>query len=345
MVIFKSQSQYGLFIYHIRYGSITLKRITIAIITVFFIFAHSIFAQTQADYSKANVSIKFYDRTMYYPGNSEENPVYIHITIRNNSTQTLRFMLADDRMFSLDFRAFNVKNAQLPQTEGLLRKRTTNQMVYFREISLQPDEEYSFIENLKNYLTIEEPSIYYVELSFYPELYKNKSIEIKSNRLSLEVHPSPSASSSTYLPLESSTGSVLQREEISPDKVVEQTIIARQRSLWDQFFLYMDLEQMLKNDPARGRKYNLASADERAQMLRQYRADLSQSRIDTNIVAIPSNFHIETTTYSQTEGTVTVIEYFNYSTYLEKKRYTYYVRQRDGIWQIYDYTVDNIGTE
>ncbi len=282
---------------------------------------------------------------MYYPGQAEDNPVNIHITIRNNSTKTLRFMLADDRSFSLDFKAFNIKNSQLSQTDKLLRKRTSNQTVYFREISLQPDEEYSFVENLKDYLLIEEPSIYYVQLSFYPELYKNKDIELISNRLSLEVNPSPAAASSNYISIENKSAAVLQREEISPDKVVEQTIIARQKSLWDQFFLYIDLEQMLKNDPSRGRKYNLASADEREQMLRQFRADLSQSRIETNIVAIPSNFQIETTSYSQTQGSVTVIEYFSYPTYLEKKRYTYFVRQRDGIWQIYDYSVDNIGTE
>lgn len=322
-----------------------MKRIPFLFVSILFIFSHaSLFAQTSTNYAKANVSIKFYDRTMYYPGNAEDNPIYVHVTIRNNSSETLRFMLADDRMFSVDFKAFNVKNTQLPQTESLLRKRTTNQMVYFREISLQPDEEYSFIENLKNYLQIDDPSIYYVELSFYPELYKNKQVEINSNRLSLEIHPSPSSSSSALLPIQNYTGSVLQTEEISPDKVVEQTIIARQRSLWDQFFLYMDLEQMLKNDPARSRKYNLASADERAQMLRSYRADLTQSRIDTNIVAIPSSFKIETTTYSQTEGTVTVIEFFSNDTFIEKKRYTYFVRQRDGIWQIYDYTVDNLGT-
>ena len=33
---------------------------------------------------------------------------------------------------------------------------------------------------------------------------------------------------------------VLTPEPISPDKVIEQTIIARQRELWDQFFLYME---------------------------------------------------------------------------------------------------------
>jgi hypothetical protein len=54
---------------------------------------------------------------------------------------------------------------------------------------------------------------------------------------------------------------------------------------------------------------------------------------------------MERTIYSQTEGTVTVLEWFPYDAFTEKKRYTYYVRQRDGIWQIYDYTVENLGTE
>ena len=70
-----------------------------------------------------------------------------------------------------------------------------------------------------------------------------------------------------------------------------------------------------------------------------------QSRIDGDIVAIPERFQIEKTTYSQTEGSVVVTEWFNNRTYYEKKSYTYKVRQRDGIWQIYDYTVVNLGTE
>ena len=107
----------------------------------------------------------------------------------------------------------------------------------------------------------------------------------------------------------------------------------------------MDLEEMLKRDSARKRRYNRVSADEREEMLRAFRADLMQNRIDFDIVAIPFEFEIDTTTYSQTEGTVTVIEKFRNNTFVEKKKYTYYVRQRDGIWQIYDYTVDNLGTE
>ncbi len=327
-----------------------MKRTLISIIAFFSVFAQSIFAQnyvatTAASVDNAQIEAKFYNRTLYYPGNTDDNPVNVHVTIRNTSPDTLRFKLADDRRFSLDFKAVNVKNIELEKTDSLRRKRETDQTVYFREIALEPGEEYSFVENLKEYLDIKEASIYYVTVIFYPELYRKKNTTLVSKRLTLEVRPSPLASASRFVPVESGTGAVLQAEAISPDKVVEQTIIARQQSTWDKFFLYMDLEAILKNNPTRGRRYNAAGADERAEMLEQFRADLQKSRIDTDIVAIPYSFEITNTTYSQTQGTVQVIEKFRNPTYVELKEYTYHVRQRDGIWQIYDYTVINLRTE
>ena len=86
-------------------------------------------------------------------------------------------------------------------------------------------------------------------------------------------------------------------------------------------------------------------ADERERMVDAYKSDLMQSRIDGDIVAVPERFQIEKTVYSQTEGSVLVTEWFNNRTYYEKKSYTYRLRQREGVWQIYDYTVVNLGTE
>ena len=320
----------------------------VKIITILFILGQSLsFAEVidSSKYDDMTVSIKYYDRTMYYPGNTDTNPVLVHISIKNNSTKTMRFKLADDRMFSVDFNGYTVKNTQLAQTENLIRKRTTNQTVYFREISLENGEEYSFVENLKDYIEIQEPSVYYVELNLYPELYKSKYLTLKSNRLTLEVRPSPAAASSSVLPVKDRSAELLKPEEISPDKVVEQTIIARQKSLWDQYFLYLDVEAMLKRNSSAKRKYASCSAEERARMLKNYKADLMQSRIDNDIAAVPEKFDIERTVYSKTEGTVTVTEWFKYPNYHEKKSYVYKVRQREGIWQIYDYTVTNLGTE
>nr|WP_252722089.1 hypothetical protein [Treponema socranskii] len=282
---------------------------------------------------------------MYYPDAADSNPVFIHITVRNTGTDTLRFKLADDRMFSIDFNAYTIKNERLSQTEMLVRKRTTNQTVYFREIALEAGEEYSFVENLKEYLTVANPSVYYVDLTFYPELYRFRDERITSNRLTLEVRPSPSAASSSSIPVEAGTVRILQPEAIPPDQVVERTIVARQKSLWDQYFLYMDVEAMLERTPSQKRRYRAASADDRERMIGAYKSDLMQSRIDGDIVAVPERFQIEKTVYSKTEGSVVVTEWFNNRTYYEKKSYTYRLRQREGVWQIYDYTVVNLGTE
>lgn len=316
------------------------------IISFFFIFAQTIIAQIQEnDYANASVSIKFFNKSLYYPGNSDDNPIQIHITIKNAGAETLRFKLADDRAFSLDFKAYTVKNKLLEQTENLIEKRTTNQTVYFREISLEQGEEYAFVENVKDYLKIDESSVYYLELSFYPELYKSKYANLKSNRLTLEILPSPSAVASNYLPVKEQSVEILKPLELSPDKVVEQTIIARQKSLWDQYFLYMDVEAMLQRNPILKKKYASLSADERIRMLESFKTDLMQEKIDNDIVAVPEKFQLEKTSYTPTEGYVSVIEWFKYPNYSEIKRYTYKVRQREGIWRIYDYNVVNLGTE
>lgn len=325
-----------------------MKKNIVLIISFLFVFGQTaLFAQKMKTESpdSLSVSIKYFDRTIYYPGTVDENPIFVHVSVKNNSAETLRFKLADDRMFSIDFNVYTIKNTMLSQSEKLIRKRTTNQTVYFREISLESGEEYSFVENLKDYIQIEEPSVYYIEMIFYSELYKSKYISSASNRLTLEIRPSPSAAASSVLPVKAATAELLVPEEISPDKVVEQTIIARQKSLWDQYFLYMDVEAMLQRNAAAKRKYAGLSADERTRMLNSYKSDLMQSRIDNDIVAVPERFEIERTVYTKTEGTVTVIEWFKYPNFYEKKSYVYKVRQREGIWQIYDYTVTNLGTE
>src|SRR5574344_140023 len=184
-------------------GSTQLKRTVVISIALILFFGQTVAAQTggtdMSSFSEASVAIKFFDKTTYYPGDSDSNPVFIHIAIKNNGKDTLRFKLADDRVFSVDFHAYTVKNTELPQTDSLIRKRTTNQTVYFREIALETGEEYSFVENLKDYISITEQSVYYVDLTFYPELYKSKNIGLRSNRLTLEVCPAPAAASSSFI--------------------------------------------------------------------------------------------------------------------------------------------------
>ena len=98
----------------------------------------SSFLVIQAQEQMPSVTIRFYDKTVYHPGNGQENPVLIRVTISNNTSDTMRFKLADNRIFSMDFNVVNSKNIRLEHTEEFIRKRSTNQPVFFREISLEP---------------------------------------------------------------------------------------------------------------------------------------------------------------------------------------------------------------
>ena len=84
--------------------------------------------------------------------------------------------------------------------------------------------------------------------------------------------------------------------------------MARQRSLWDQFFLYMDVESVYIKNDANKRAYNAASEQERRTMLSNFKKMLSSETLDSDIAAIPELFTIEKTAYTKTEGTVTVLK-------------------------------------
>jgi len=296
----------------------------------------------------ADVAIRFYDRRVYYPGNDGTEPIFVKVSITNKGSKPLRFKLANDRMFSIDFSVLNTKNKSLAHTEPWIRKRNTNQQIYFREITIETGETYAFVENVKDYITIESPGAYMLSANFYPELKRlsdSSEMHVSSNRLGLEIKPSPSAAALGSVPIASVSREVLQPQPISPDKVISYMLTARQKSQWDQFFLYLDIERMIARDPIRSRRYKAEAEAGRISMIDTYKHDLMQSRADKDIAMIPVEFTVERTTYSATEAEVTVIEWFDYTSFREKKRFTYNLASRDDIWTVYDYSVDNLGTE
>ncbi len=331
-----------------------MKRILTIIVSVFLLFAQSLFAQSAENSSINNdksafdaldITLSYKNKTIFFPSSVTNNPILVDVIIENKGSETVYFKIADDRSFSLDIHAINVKNDVLEQPSSLVRTRTTSSTVYFKEIALEPTETFGFTIDLKDFIQINNDSIYYVSVTFYPELYKSRHNIIKSNRIVLEVNPQPIVGSQTIAPVDYTTGYIVQPEFLPPDQVVTQTIIARQRSLWDQFFLYMDIESIYFKNPQNKIRYNSLSENERQKLLQNFKNALMSTRIDNEIIALPEKFEIEKTTYTKNEGTVSVLQWFEYPTYTEVKRYTYYLRLRNNIWQIYDYTVDNIGTE
>lgn len=296
-------------------------------------------------FAEVTFSIRYFDKQIYYTAGS---PIYVQVTINNNDSVPFRFKLADERAFSLDFEVRTQSNVALASAETLMRKRNQNQQVFFREISLESGESFSFVEDIHDYVTLSQSGSFVVWASLYPELYRTTNVRaLDSNRLSLSIRPGilPDANGVPQ-ELDSATNALLIREKLPPDQVVEYFLTARQRSQWEKFFLYLDLEAMIARDSVRQREWRAESEEGRQRLLARYRADLQSTVVDGDISMIPTEFQIERTSYTADEGTVIVQEKFRIgNSFTERKRYTYYLQRKDDIWTIVDYTVLNLGTE
>jgi hypothetical protein len=283
-------------------------------------------------------------------------PIPLKLTLKNDGTQTFRCKLADDKMFSVSFDLRTPSNRPIAPSNTFIRKQARNQPIFYREVSIEPGEEYSFVEDLAPYVKLTESGVYSLTCSFYPELAETAvpaspgvaaSVAVEplvSNRLMISVRPEAGLSP-VELRVDQDTKEVLQRESVSPDEVVRRTIVARQQGKWNAFFLYMDLETMLLRDSTKKSIYQRESDEGRMRMIERYRAELMKQTVDNAIVTIPNSFDIIDTKYTPHQGQVRVMERFKFGTYTELREYTYYLKTSDDIWYIYDYSVTNKGTE
>jgi hypothetical protein len=310
-----------------------------------------------------SINIRFFDKKIYY---LEAEPIYIQMTITNNGPAAYRFKLADERAFSVDFDVRTTANRTVEAADTLVRKRSESRQVYFREISIEAGESFAFVEDLKDYALLNRSGSYIVQALIYPELYypeENLSFPagrdgdaagraaalkplVSDNRLNLILRPRPlPGPDGVPLALDVETNAILVRQKLPPDEVVTYLLTARQKSQWEKFFLYLDLEAMLSRDAYRRRQWLSESGEGRQRMLDRYRTELQSSVVDGDIATIPSNFVIERTTYNADEGEVSVLEYFKIGAYTQKERYTYYLYRKDDIWRIVDFSVTDLGTE
>jgi hypothetical protein len=292
--------------------------------------------------AQAELSISFFDKRIFVPG--VEIPV--KISIRNATPQAWRFKLADEKRLSVSFDIRSLSNRPLEASDSWKRAMASSSPAFYRELALQPGEEYSFVEDLRNFVAVTEPGTYVVRCTLWPELgsLSGSAPFLSSNALTLSVRPGLPVPGAVEV-YRAGTADILRAERIGPDEVVNRTIRARQKNLWNEFFLYLDLERLLRNNQDKRRSYDRESDDGRRRMLETYRTDLMQSVVDSDIVVIPSSFEITETRYGPLYGTVTVIQKFAYDGFKMIKEYTYELEKQDDIWYIVAYMVQNKGTE
>jgi hypothetical protein len=287
------------------------------------------------------LTIRYFDKRIYYV---QKDPIFVQVTIANPGPAAYRFKLADDRAFSIDFDIRTMTNLTVNPADILIRRRSTNQQVFFREITVESGESFSFVEDLRNYAELNQSGSYVVQVRMYPELLRPELLRpelfrteqartialesplrqpLESNRLNLNLRPAVlPGPGGVPLALDVETHAILTRDNLPPDQVVNYLLTARQKSQWEKFFLYLDLESMIIRDATRQRQWLAESEEGRRRMMARYRTELEAAVTDGDIATIPMEFQIERTQYSAEEGTVSVLEKFKTGNYIERKRYT-----------------------
>ncbi len=289
-------------------------------------------------------SLRFFEKTIYYLGDSDY-PIRFEATIINNSPQSYRFKIANNRVSNYNFNVITPTNISLGPAAEYTIAKNSNQPLYYREITLEPGEKYGIVIKLTDFIEFKQPGLYSVQCIFYPELFTaEKSPLLKSNKLSLNIRP-PVETPEERLLIEQETGRMLEREKMAPDDVVDYTIRARQRGQWEKFFLYMDLESLYRRDPKRESRYRRQSEEEQRRLLSQFRKKLQKEVVDRDILLVPSSFEILKTSYTLYEATVIVKTKYKFPDFTEVKQYTYYLTRKDRFWLITGYDIINLGTE
>jgi hypothetical protein len=305
-----------------------------------------------ADAEGVDFQIRFYEKRIYYL-NDPEHPVSLEATLTNNSGRTFRFKMAENRMFNFDFEVTTPTNILLDHAQAFSRARTSNQPVLYREISLEPGDTFGVVVTLNDFIEIPKAGLYSVQGLFYPELYRRGPVSgdtpgtaepLRSNMLTLSIRPEIVFAEERAM-IEAETGKLIHREPLPPDEVVDYMLGARQRSQWEKFFLYLDLESLYLKNPGRAEAFRRMSEENRRAALDRYKEQLRSETVDVDILLIPAEYEIIRTSYTPLEAEVTVIERFQYRDYVEVKRYTYFLERRDSIWVITDYEIVNLGTE
>jgi len=295
-----------------------------------------------AEYNKIDFSIRYFDKKIYYPGDN----VQIKASIINNSPEEFIFSLSENKIFNIKLNVKTMNNQLLDPSEAFIINNSRNSNTFYRQIALDPGEEFSFIVDLKDYTQISKPGMYIVDGMFTADLNNPGEFLLISNRLPLSIRPSSTEKEFTEF-LDYETGEILKANPIPPDEAVKYMLEARQKSIWPRFFLYLDILELMLLDSNVRRQYERSTEEEQQILIRNFKEQMEHERLqsDQSIVIIPSDFEILHTSYSAENATVIVREEFLQTGFTAVKSYTYYLHRKDGIWKIYNYEVKNIGTK
>ncbi len=276
-------------------------------------------------------TLAYFDKSVYYT----DSEIRIKAILYNDSNEAFFFRTADNRVFNLRVDVRTLDNKILQESADYAMLQNSSRPYFYRDISLEPGEEYAFVFTLNRFVEIQDPGVFILKASYSTDLTEQNIIH--SNKLYLNVRPRVSTRTEYQERIDSQTRELLTRQELRPDEVVSYMLRALVQQYWNRYFLYLDLEYLIRQSSYYYRRFVASNEQEQRKLLDGFRESIIEGAIPEVAVMTdaPLNFEIIRTTYTDKEAEVIVSEVFQREGYQELVRYTYYLHKKDSIWYIY----------
>lgn len=297
------------------------------LIFVFIIFL-SIFLSFDTSNS-IEVFIKFENEEIYFLG----SPIYVKIEITNKSTNNYFFEVAENLIFSVDFKVYTSYAEQVEYTKYYLLSRATKEKVYTRTVLLTPFQSLSYTVDISQWFDFKHSGEYFIQGLFYPSIERDKVI-IAKNILKLELNPAKS-----LFPQEETAKQYVEAKKIQqnlkdlpPYKIVEMALKARIEHNWDLYFSLFDFDSYIIQYSKYRDNYLYSSEQDRLKIIEDFKKERISEFYNDLIY-----FEIKKSVIEKDKAIIYVYLEFKYKNIIEKFEGEFYLVLKNQVWLISGY--------
>ncbi len=111
------------------------------------------------DYKGLDFKIKFFNQSIYRVNSN----VFIEVSLSNASESVLTLEIGDINSFGFDFDVTDTTNIKVKRPIEYVKKRSKNVAIPVRNMSLRPNEKFSVVINLNQFVKFSKDGVYFVK--------------------------------------------------------------------------------------------------------------------------------------------------------------------------------------
>ncbi|HPC38085.1 MAG TPA: hypothetical protein PLF21_02110 [Exilispira sp.] len=279
--------------------------------------------------SLIDVFLRFENEEIYFLN----SPILVKIEITNKSVNNYFFEVAENLIFTVDFKVYNSYAEQVPYSKFYILSKATKEKVYTRTMLLTPNQSISYTVDISQWFEFKEGGNYYIQGLFYPSIERDQ-VFLTKNILKLELNPPKNLFPSEETAKQYVEAKKIQQnlKDIPPYKIVEMALKARIDHNWDLYFTFFDFDSYIIQYSKYKNIYLYASEQERLKIIEDFKKERISEFYNDLI-----HYEIKKSIIEKDKAIIYAYLEFKYKNIIEKFEGEFYLILKNQVWLISGY--------